>query len=204
MGLASILAGLLAGAGLTSTGCKRTPPTGSAGAAISVGDGPKGCTRLPCSDELRITVTAEEKAIPSGFQRIDVTVDDTEISCAFPLPPATADETMRTISAECQPGLTADIGPATLCTTTRTGNSVSQTCTPIPGRIKETLHIVGMPKLVKVSQVVGAGGEERGQDRGQERPVLERSETPRYGLVQPNGPGCDPTCHLAVLDWTIP
>jgi hypothetical protein len=174
--------------------------TGSAGAALSAGDGPRGCTRLPCNDELRITVTAEEKAIPSGFQRIDVTIDSTEISCAFPLPPATAGETMRTISAECQPGLTADIGPATLCTTTRTGNSVSQTCTPIPGRIKETLHIVGMPKLVKVTQVVGAGAGERKEDRL----LLERSDTPRYGLMQPNGPGCDPICHIAVLDWTIP
>lgn len=201
---------VVVGLGAAEVSCKHRPAAPSSSASeVSAGEGraaggdgrrePAGCTKLACTDQLRITVTGEQKAFPPGFHRIDVTVDGTELSCGFTLPAATPGETLRTISAECQPGLTTDVGPATTCTTTHNGASVSQTCSPVPGRIKETIRLAGMPKLLTVTQVASAGSGAHA-----EHPILERSDTPRYGLLQPNGQGCDPICHQAMVDWTIP
>jgi hypothetical protein len=148
---------------------------------------------VPCANEVHITVTAAATAIPAGLQRIDITADGTELSCAFTLPSIRAGEVMGTLAAQCQPGLTADIGPVTTCTTTQAAGTVSQTCAPVAGRIRESIRIAGMPLVVKVSQLAGP----------RSVAVLERADSPRYRIAQPNGPGCDPICHVSAVDWAI-
>ena len=81
-----------------------------------------------------------------------------------------------------------------------TGGDASPQCSPglmvlvqtAPGGITETISVSGTPMQVRVRQLVDGAV------------VLDMAVTPVYGTEQPNGPGCDPICHGAGANWTLP
>ena len=64
-------------------------------------------------------------------------------------------------------------------------------CTPIAGRFFEDITLTGKPAQVRVRISVDGAV------------VLDSMIAPTYTAAQPNGPGCDPTCHQAAAAWTF-
>gem|GEM_PF-6511489 len=175
--LGYLLLGLLA--------CSRKP-----GAAT-----PPACGQVPCEDGFTATVLVSKTSIPNGLHRVDVTVDGTELSCAFEYPPKTPSSD-PILEAECQPGLKLTLAPATTCSPgQRASGAGSGPCERIGEQLAESITVKGTPRAVGVTQSVEG------------RPVLERFFAPVYEAIHPNGhpngPGCDRSCRQASASWTL-
>jgi hypothetical protein len=125
-----------------------------------------------------------------GNQQIVITADGATSTCTFTFPLATL-PSGGTAEPQCPSGLMVMIGPTTTCTTTSTDAARTQTCTPIAGHFVETITVTGKPAQVQVHQTVDGAT------------VLDQTMSPSYHTTQPNGPGCDPTCHQAAATWTF-
>ena len=146
------------------------------------------CTTRGCLNQFTATVSVASSAVPAGTHTIDVTADGISLSCTFAFPP----ENGATVGAQCPIGLTVDVQPATVCTTTYTDAAKTERCDPVPGQFMELISVMGAPASVHVQQSVGGAV------------ILDQSATPTYQSTQPNGPGCDPICQQAGADWAIP
>lgn len=175
-GLVTLIAAL---SGTSPAGCGASP------------FGSKGCSTAGCGDQFTATVAAASSAIPPGIHTIDVTADGAALSCTFTIPPATS-ATGGAVNAECQVGLQVVVGPATICATTRTDGALIQSCEPVSGQLTEYIIVKGTPASVRVEQSVGG------------TVIFDQSSTPMYQKNQPNGPGCEPICQQAGVEWTIP
>jgi hypothetical protein len=126
-----------------------------------------------------------------GTHQIDVTADGVTLSCTFTFPAQKLPNGFDA-SPQCPPGLTVRVGPATMCTPLPPAAGVSGLrCEPILGQTQETITVPGTPVQVRVRQTVDGAV------------VLDQSVTPVYATNQPNGPGCEPTCHQAGAEWSL-
>ena len=161
------------------------------GAPVFASGCTKACGTVGCQDEFRATVATASGAFPSGMHKIDVTVDGVVISCAFAFPLATL-PSGGTASPSCPTGLTVDVLPATICTSSDTDAAKTIQCAPVSGRFVEQIAVLGKPVQVGVQQSIDGTG------------ILDQTVTPIYQSSQPNGAGCAPTCQLATETWTLP
>jgi hypothetical protein len=129
-----------------------------------------------------------------GAYVLTVAVDGTSHSCDLTLP---ADLPMNGSSTQltCAPKLGfqgATLNPEVTCVERRTGDSVSQSCSPIPDQFVLSVHIDGTPKVLSVTLM---------------RDGIELSAetlTPAYVQSQPNGEGCGPVCRQASVELALP
>ena len=151
----------------------------------------KACTEVGCSDQFSATIETTSASLPPGAHRLDVTADGTTLSCTFSVPvePIPSEGLP---SPDCPLGLTLFVGPAVTCTTVDNGTAKSQSCDPVPDRIKESLRITRSPTHLTVTQWAG------------DTMIFEQTAIPTYQTSQPNGPGCEPICRQASASWSIP
>jgi hypothetical protein len=150
----------------------------------------KACTLIGCFDQLTATVTGADGAIPPGMHLLTVTADALTTTCAFKYPPDVL-PSGGTVEPSCPQGLAVTVGPKTVCTETSTTSTKTQTCTPVADQSVETITVAGMPARVHVVQTMAGAS------------ILDETASPTYTSSQPNGPGCDPTCHQATATWTF-
>jgi len=151
---------------------------------------PKSCTEIGCSDQFVAAVRRADGSFPSGMHRVDVTADGVTLSCTFTFP-ATAANSGGFVDATCPPGLIVTVGPLQTCTTMTVGNSVVQTCDPVPGQFAEAIAMPGTPAQIHASQYVDGVA------------ILDASAAPSYQDYAPNGKECGPICHQASVDWML-
>jgi hypothetical protein len=144
----------------------------------------KACTEVGCADGLTAMVTGPDAALPAGLHLLTVTADGTTTTCTFKVPSDTLPGG-GTVGPSCPPGLGVSIGQQSVCTEKEEAGGRSLTCTPVAGQSVETISLMGAPAHVHLVQTMGTAT------------VLDVTVTPTYLASQPNGPGCDPTCHEA-------
>ncbi|XYH95022.1 hypothetical protein ACMHYB_45555 [Sorangium sp. So ce1128] len=152
---------------------------------------PKECTEIGCSDGFSITAATADKSWAAGDYTLELAVDGDKVSCAYSW---TNTPTVGGggLFVQCSPTVAVSIDAVTTCTDTRRGNSVSRSCTPVPGQFTQLLTIRGTPARVDV--VARRDGALLG----------ERSFTPEYRTSYPNGEGCEPACRGDAQDWELP
>jgi hypothetical protein len=144
----------------------------------------KSCTERGCQDQLDIEIKRADGSVPAGQHVIEVTADSVTTTC-------TLDVAGSTAIGSCPSALSVHVGQEQDCVEMKTGSAVSLKCTPIPGRFFEAVTLSGKPAQVRVRITVDGAV------------VLDRSLQPTYVATQPNGPGCEPTCHQASIAWTF-
>jgi hypothetical protein len=149
------------------------------------------CTDVGCVDGFTVTVNVETDAVAAGMHTLAVTVDGTEMTCTFAIPRPDVGSTGIT-SVPCSGGLIVEVYPAMTCPTTQTGTGSENICQPIAGVLTETIELPGMPRTVRVQQMVDGDV------------LLDQTLTPAYKAYAPNGTSCGPTCHEATAELTIP
>ncbi|MGK4007340.1 hypothetical protein WMF31_32260 [Sorangium sp. So ce1036] len=164
---------------------------GLAMTAAMSGCAAKQCTGMGCVDSFTIAAVTADKSWPAGEYTLELTVDGDEVSCAYgwtntPQPGGGG------VFVQCSPTVMVSVNPVTTCTETRDGDSVSQSCTPVPGQFTQLLAIHGTPARVDV--VARRDGAVLG----------ERSFTPEYRTSYPNGEGCAPACRGDAQHWELP
>ncbi|WP_437785783.1 hypothetical protein [Sorangium sp. So ce1097] len=164
---------------------------GLATIAAASGCVPKQCTEIGCIDGFSITTATADKRWAPGEYALGIAVDGAELSCAY-----TWTNTPQVggggVFVQCSPAVTVSVDPVTRCTETSDGDSVSQSCTPIPGQFTQRIAVQGTP--VRVDVVVQRDG----------AVVGERSFTPAYRSSYPNGEDCGPVCRQDAQDWELP
>jgi hypothetical protein len=151
----------------------------------------KTCTEIGCQTQFTGVISASSASLPAGTHRIDVTADGVLLSCSFAFPLETL-PSGALVGPRCSPGLMASVGPAQQCTPFTTAEAKGLRCVPIPDQIRETVQIIGTPSVIAIEQSVDGVV------------ILQRSSSPTYVESQPNGPGCEPICHQATSEWSIP
>ncbi|WP_438020557.1 hypothetical protein WMF18_16425 [Sorangium sp. So ce315] len=151
----------------------------------------KQCTEIGCDDGFSITTATADKRWAPGEYALNLSVDGEEVSCAY-----TWTNTPQAggggVFVQCSPTVAVSIDPVTRCTVTSDRDSVSQSCTPIPGQFTQRITVQGTPARVDVAvQRDGAV-------------VGERSFTPAYQSLYPNGEDCGPVCRQDAQDWELP
>lgn len=174
---------VLVALGMFAVSCKSNGKSTTPDARICTADG--------CDDEFAATISVTSASVPAGTQIITVTADGVVSSCSFEFPPPTVPGDGGA-GSPCSSGLMASVQSAANCTTSEADGALTERCVSIPGEFKELIQVFGTPVSVRVQQSVAGGAV-----------ILDESVMPTYQVFQPNGPGCDPTCHQAGLAWTI-
>lgn len=152
---------------------------------------PKACTEMGCSDTFTITAATANKSWTPGEYTLELAVDGNAVSCAYSWT-NTPKVGGSGVFVQCSPTVSVSIDAVTICTETRRGDAVSQSCVPAPGQFTQLLAIQGTPARVDV--VVRRDGALLG----------ERSFTPAYRTWYPNGEDCGPACRGDAQDWSLP
>ncbi|KYF78657.1 hypothetical protein BE17_08245 [Sorangium cellulosum] len=165
--------------------------TGLATMAAAYGCMPLECSEVGCDDSFSIITTTADKSWAAGEYALELSVDGEQVSCSYTWTnmPQTGGGGMF---VACSPTVTVSIDTFRRCTETSDGDSVSQSCTPIPGQLAQGIKIQGTPARVDV--VVRRDG----------AVVGERSFTPEYQSSYPNGEACGPECRGDAQDWKLP
>jgi hypothetical protein len=150
----------------------------------------RSCTEMGCSDGAWVTLAPEGALATGAYEMTIVTPEQTHV-CDFKIPEDLPPRGSIT-SITCQPTLDLGLQQKAECTETRTGDSVSQSCTPIPDRYTLTLNLPGTPQSVSI-EVLRDGAE-----------LLDVTRSLSYVSARPNGPGCEPVCRQANIDLTLP
>ncbi len=155
------------------------------------GDPPRACTEIGCSDQLNVTIRPRAGVFPSGMHEVVIAAEGSPVRrCTFNFPIAGGPGAVESGACNSGDGLFLTVAPVMECTTMTSGNAASQTCTPVPGKFEERLHIPGTSPQVRVTQRTIAGGK-----------YLDQEIAPTYAPAYPNGPECGPVCKQASTDW---
>jgi hypothetical protein len=149
------------------------------------------CTDIGCVDQANFTIRTASGAWEAGEYSLSVTFDDVVHTCSFTLPddlPAQG----SLDALDCTPRLDAYIQQESMCMEYRNGDSVSQSCTPIPDQYSLSGWFYGTPSTLAVSL------ERDGAE------LVEETHSLSYEESRPNGPECDPICRQASVDIAIP
>jgi hypothetical protein len=167
---------------MTSIEWARTVAGLAVALAMALGcSGPKACRLIGCVDEMALHIEHAD-GTPVNLA-LSLMVDGQTVTCSAPATGSTAtcDGNVMVWShalQDCNPQASANGAMSVVCVDN--------------GRFAEDVTINGTPRAVTVSLLSGDGV------------VAERSFTPAYGAVQPNGPGCGGTCQQASDAWTLP
>jgi hypothetical protein len=143
--------------------------------------GGKACTAIGCADQASIAVHRTDWAMLSLAADLDIA--GRKVTCAAPLPPQ--------IGGGCDMDVAIEVRELADCHEVQAGGARGQSCIP-NGKFEEVITIRGTPPRVTVT--LKAGSVVAG----------ERTFDLSYTSAQPNGPGCDPTCHQAQPTWELP
>jgi hypothetical protein len=159
-------------------------------ATAAQGCASKTCSTVGCFDQFTATVQRADGSFPTGAHRIDVVADGVSLSCTFNFPIETLPGGGAAVPS-CATGLTAFVGPATVCMHTTGNGGSTYRCDPIPGQYVESIALAGTPAQLHASQSVDGAS------------LLEVDAAPSYQDVQPNGPECGTVCRQASASWTL-
>jgi hypothetical protein len=134
----------------------------------------KSCTLIGCNDQFQVEISQAGISFPNFAA--DMVIDGRKASCSA---------VSTTTSGGCDSGVTVGLRELVTCT------SMIQYCAGT-GTYVEVLVIAGTPKTVNISLHNGA------------KIIAERTFQPQYTDYEPNGPGCDPVCKLAMASWSLP
>ncbi len=160
-------------AGLLAASCAADPAApGAAG---------KSCTEIGCVDRAAIVLRRADGELPQ--QPLTVRVDGQTVTCE---PPARA-----STSVACGAGVELTVQTLATCKETRTGEAVSQSCTPT-GRFELVVSVRGTPQAVQIAGFTPDGL------------PFDQTFRPTYTAVQPNGADCPPICQQASQTFDLP
>jgi hypothetical protein len=152
------------------------------------------CTEIGCGDGATLSLRTADGTWPDGSYTLTITRGGIAHACALTLP---GDFPGRGSVAEvaCDPPL--DFPGATLrqdssCQETRTTDSISQSCTPLPDQYTLSVGVPGTPAELGVAV------------SRDESVLLERSVALSYVELRPNGEGCGPVCRQASAELALP
>ena len=179
--------GLLA---LATAGCELIddliPPGGGSppgGGHTTPPHPPHACTAIGCNDQLNITMTPGRGGFPAGLHTVTVLIPgEAARTCEFVLAASTG--TTAPV-AKCSPGLRTNIFQKQRCMTVQSGQSVGQSCEPVPGELYEQIVVEGTPAKLRLTQRVGG------------TTLFDGDLSPAYVETRPNGPMCEPVCKQA-------
>jgi hypothetical protein len=157
---------------------------GSCGNGASPG---QGCTLVGCADQFVVTIQAANGAPPPGAYTLSVTADGATTTCSFTLSGS------ATIPS-CPAPLSVSVTQPFSCDTSTDGGVSSAVCRPIPGRLDQTVALMGTPSAVHVVETI---------DGAPAQTLVDQSFAPDYREVRPNGPACGPVCRSASAAVTI-
>ena len=153
-----------------------------------------GCTEIGCFDAAYLSVRTKNDQWPDGDYELTLTVGDEKTTCEFKLPEA-FEESGSTEAVVCDRSL-GYMGPTlrqvTECEEMRSGDSVSNSCTPVADEYTLEIAVSGTPGEVELR--LTRDGEE----------LVDRSLALSYQNVRPNGPGCGPVCRQTAKDIEVP
>jgi hypothetical protein len=149
-----------------------------------------GCTGIGCADGVNFTVSTADGTWVAGNYRLGLELDGQSVVYGWRFPddvPSSGTLTLATTAA-----LHLQLTPEATCTEQRSGEAVSQSCTPIPNHYGILGMITGAVATLRITL-----------DRDGNT-VLDQSATPAYRSVYPNGAECGPGCQEASLDLEVP
>lgn len=148
------------------------------------------CTEMGCADNVSVRVTAGDQAWSDGEYQFALTLDDLTGTCNFTLPDALPPRGSIS-SIPCLDGVDIGIQQLAECTTHQEGDSISQSCQPIPDRYELTISAYATP--TQLSLTLSRDGAQ----------LISESRALSYVTTRPNGPDCEPECRQAQLDFTF-
>ncbi len=158
------------------------------------------CGLVGCVDEAAIDLESPTGAWAPGGYQFALVIDGNTANCAIQIPasppPATriagscTSEITLTFLAQEQCAASPSDGSAD-ASSSDPNSAQGETCSPIPGHFHQTLTLVGTPHDVALSL------------KRDDHSIVDQTVTLSYATTQPNGPGCDPTCHQASSVITI-
>lgn len=151
----------------------------------------KACTDIGCSSGVSVLLAPDSGVWQFGDYQLEIRRDGATSSCGF-VAPGDLPRDGALQSLDCGRQISADIWPRTSCTTTRHGDAVSQSCSPIENQYDLHLRIEGTPKNLSI-QLTRDG-----------EVIVNDSRAPKYGETSPNGPECGPTCRQASVELVVP
>lgn len=149
------------------------------------------CTEIGCVDQASVSLRTESGEWQPGAYALALSFDGTDYACSFDVPddlPANGSVGMLS----CSPRLDAYINQEVTCMEYTHGDSVSQSCTPIPDQYYVSVSVMGTPASVDVSL-------ERDGDT-----LVEETHELSYEEARPNGPECEPLCRQASVEVNVP
>lgn len=149
-------------------------------AAMTGCEQPRACTTRGCGDGASITVRRADGALPAVG--VSLNVDGRVVECAAP--PVGG-------SAACDTDVTIAARERVSCTEESDGQRRTLTCVPT-GEFEQVVSVRGTPASIRAVARTAGGV------------VVERTFTPQYRSVQPNGPDCEPVCRQWSEEWTLP
>lgn len=157
-------------------------------------DGPSGpagpCTLLGCSDATIMTVTSPDGAWPDGAYDVELTLPgEKKAFCSIQM-----NELVRTNQASTIPDCSGDMQLAFRPT---------QDCSSPQGCVYlEKSHTVFVSTTVFSGQL-HLTLRQRTALLQEGTVLLDQDITPSASVVQPNGPACGPTCHVAKVGLQV-
>lgn len=155
---------------------------------------PHGCTEMGCQDGVELTLRTADGTWPPGAYALTLVVEGTSQSCALMLPgdlPTNGGSTQLACTPN-QGSQGAALNSEVTCVEQRSADSVSQSCTPVPGHFTLSAHVAGAPPALDV--ILTRDGVQ----------LLAQSLAPTYVRTTPNGEDCDPVCQQASVELGLP
>jgi hypothetical protein len=151
--------------------------------ALGLGcSGTKTCTLIGCVDEMDLRIERAD-GTPVNLA-VSVTADGQAVTCSAPTTGSTA---------TCDGNVMVWSHALQDCNQQASANGAMSVVCVDNGRFAQDITINGTPRAVTVSLLSADGVV-----------VAERTFTPAYRAVQPNGPGCGEICQQASDAWTLP
>jgi len=152
------------------------------------------CTDVGCVDGAWFELKTADGTWPNGAYAVELSADGVTHTCPMTLPddlPAAGGIT----SIPCEPAvgyLGVMLQGDAVCTEHKDANSVSQTCTPIPGHYTLQGSLPGTPSTLGVRVT------------RDDSLLLEQTQPLTYTSTRPNGPDCEPVCRQASVEFELP
>lgn len=150
-------------------------------------DRPRACTEMACSDAAVITTKLSAAGAPLGTHSFALEIDGKPQTCTVEFTRET-----ETAHGECSEGASLMFGPAMQGKEETMDGVVGYTEEPIPGEFRWQISIFGQPAKVHVVHTSA------------ERTIVDQTASLTYTENRPNGPGCEPVCKAASVEWTGP
>jgi hypothetical protein len=139
---------------------------------------------MACLDRATVTAKLSPEQARLGTHGFALTIDGRSETCTVEF-----SNERETAYGKCSGAIELFLGPAMQGQEFAAEGAVGYTEVPIPGEFRWQLSISGQPAKVRVVHTQG------------EQTIVDREATFVYAEHRPNGPGCEPVCHGATVDW---